>query len=86
MHLIDCGFEVQQAVEFPRWCNTRSGDFLIENSFPEDFAIALSRFGHHAERRDDGYFNGSAKVIKLLVNGTLAGGADFRREAFALGT
>jgi len=40
---------------------------------------------HHAERRDDGYFYGSAKVIKRSTNGTLAGGADFRREAFALG-
>lgn len=83
-HLVDCGFDVQRAVEFPRWCNTRSGDFLIENSFPQGFTGALSRFGHRAERRDDGYFYGSAKVVELLSNGSLAAGADFRREGFAL--
>jgi gamma-glutamyltranspeptidase/glutathione hydrolase len=84
-HLIDCGFDVQKAVEFPRWCNTRSGDFLVENSFAEDFVAALSRSGHRAERRDDGYFYGSAKVVEKLDSGALAAGADFRREAFALG-
>ncbi len=84
-HLIDCGMNVQQAVEAPRWCNTRRGDFLIERSFPDDFAGKLSDMGHRAERRDDGYFYGSAKVAERLPFGTLAGSADFRREAFALG-
>ena len=84
-HLVDCGMDVQQAVEAPRWCNTRRGDFLLERSFPEDFAAKLSERGHRAERRDDGYFYGSAKVVEALPAGTLAGGADFRREAFALG-
>ena len=84
-HLVDCGMDVQQAVEAPRWCNTRRGDFLLERSFPEDFAAKLSQRGHPAERRDDGYFYGSAKVVEALPTGALAGGADFRREAFALG-
>jgi gamma-glutamyltranspeptidase/glutathione hydrolase len=84
-HLVDCGMDPQAAVEFPRWCNTRSGDFLIERSFPEEFAATLSAMGHRASRRDDGYFYGSAKVVEALPAGTLAGGADFRREAFALG-
>jgi gamma-glutamyltranspeptidase len=84
-YLVDCGMDVQQAVEAPRWCNTRRGDFLLERSFPEDFAAKLSERGHRAERRDDGYFYGSAKVVEALPTGTLAGGADFRREAFALG-
>jgi gamma-glutamyltranspeptidase/glutathione hydrolase len=84
-HLVDCGMDVQQAVEAPRWCNTRRGDFLLERSFPEYFPAKLSEHGHRAERRDDGYFYGSAKVVEALATGTLAGGADFRREAFALG-
>jgi gamma-glutamyltranspeptidase len=41
--------------------------------------------GHKAERAEDAYFYGSAKAIELLEAGTLAGGADYRREAFALG-
>jgi gamma-glutamyltranspeptidase/glutathione hydrolase len=84
-YLLDCGMDVQQAVEAPRWCNTRRGDFLLERSFPEDFPAKLSERGHRAERRDDGYFYGSAKVVEALSAGSLAGGADFRREAFALG-
>ena len=84
-YLLDCGLDVQDAVERPRWCNSRSGDFLMEREFPEDMVPALAAMGHKASRRDDGYFYGSAKAIELLPSGALAGGADFRREGFALG-
>jgi gamma-glutamyltranspeptidase/glutathione hydrolase len=85
-HLIDCGFDVQQSVEFPRWCNSKSGQFLIERGFPEHFTELLWRdMGQRAVVRDDAYSFGSAKVVGLGSQGTLAGGADFRREAFALG-
>ncbi|MDE2475339.1 MAG: gamma-glutamyltransferase, partial [Alphaproteobacteria bacterium] len=85
-HLIDCGFDVQQSVEFPRWCNSKSGQFLIERGFPEHFTEVLLRdMGQRAVVRDDAYSFGSAKVVELGSRGTLAGGADFRREAFALG-
>jgi gamma-glutamyltranspeptidase/glutathione hydrolase len=85
-HLIDCGFDVQQSVEFPRWCNSKSGQFLIERGFPGHFTeVLLRNMGQRAVVRDDGYSYGSAKVVELNPQGTLAGGADFRREAFALG-
>jgi gamma-glutamyltranspeptidase/glutathione hydrolase len=84
-YLLDSGLDVQAAVEAPRWCNTKSGDFLIEREFPEEMVSALARFGHSCARRDDGYFYGSAKAIEMLDSGNLAGGADFRREAFAAG-
>ncbi|HEX5278992.1 MAG TPA: gamma-glutamyltransferase family protein [Micropepsaceae bacterium] len=85
-HLVDCGFDVQQAVEFPRWCNSKSGQFLIERGFPTGFTESLLRdMGQRALVRDDGYSYGSAKVVEFSTHGTLAGGADFRREAFALG-
>lgn len=85
-HLVDCGFDVQQAVEFPRWCNSKSGQFLIERGFPKAFTeVLLGQMGQRAVVRDDGYSYGSAKVVELMPQGTLAGGADFRREAIALG-
>jgi gamma-glutamyltranspeptidase/glutathione hydrolase len=84
-HLLDCGYDVQMAVQAPRWCNNKSGDFLIENEFPESAVAELARMGHKAKRRDDGYFYGSAKVVEYLPSGNLAGGADFRREGFAFG-
>ncbi len=84
-YLIDDGLNVQAAVEAPRWCNTNSGEFLLGREFPETIVEALAQFGHKARQRDDGYYYGSAKVIEFLASGNFAGGADFRREAFALG-
>ena len=84
-YLIDEGRDVAAAVEAPRWCNTKTGDVLLDGEFPPSIAAELAQMGHKAERADDAYFYGSAKAIELLETGTLAGGADYRREAFALG-
>jgi gamma-glutamyltranspeptidase len=84
-YLIDEGRDVAAAVEAPRWCNTKSGDVLLDGEFAPEIATALARMGHKAERAEDAYFYGSAKAIELLEAGTLAGGADYRREAFGLG-
>jgi len=84
-YLIDEGRDVAAAVEAPRWCNTKSGDVLLDGEFSPSVAADLARMGHKAERAEDAYFYGSAKAIELLASGTLAGGADYRREAFALG-
>ena len=84
-HLVDGGRDVATAVEAPRWCNARSGKFLLEPEFPESIIAALAAMGHTTERADDPYYHGSAKAIELLPSGMLAGAADHRREAFALG-
>jgi gamma-glutamyltranspeptidase len=84
-YLLDEGYDVAAAVEAPRWCNTRTGDVLIDGEFPPSVVAELAAMGHKVERADDAYFYGSAKAIELLPAGTLAGGADYRREAFALG-
>ena len=84
-YLLDEGYDVAAAVEAPRWCNTRDGDVLIDGEFDPAIVAELARLGHRAARAEDAYFYGSAKAIELLDSGTLAGGADYRREAFALG-
>jgi gamma-glutamyltranspeptidase / glutathione hydrolase len=84
-YLVDEGRDVAAAVEAPRWCNTKSGDVLLDGEFSPSVAAELAQMGHKAERAEDAYFYGSAKAIELLDGGTLAGGADYRREAFALG-
>lgn len=84
-YLIDEGYDVAAAVEAPRWCNTRSGDVLLDGEFAPAIVHELAEMGHRAERAEDAYFYGSAKAIELLDSGALAGGADYRREAFALG-
>ena len=84
-YLLDEGYDVAAAVEAPRWCNTREGDVLLDGEFDPAIVAELARLGHRAARAEDAYFYGSAKAIELLQSGTLAGGADYRREAFALG-
>jgi gamma-glutamyltranspeptidase len=84
-YLVDEGRDVAAAVEAPRWCNTKTGDVLLDGEFSPAIAAALAQMGYKAERADDAYFYGSAKAIELFDTGTLAGGADYRREAFALG-
>ena len=83
--LVDRGRDVAAAVEAPRWCNAREGEFLIEGEFPETAIGELARMGHAVTRAADPYFYGSAKVIEILASGMLAGAGDHRREAFALG-
>lgn len=83
--LLDKGSDVAAAVEAPRWCNRKGGDFLIEPFFPEAMPAALARLGHTARRGGDPYFFGSAKAIEWLASGNLAGAGDHRREAFAAG-
>ncbi len=83
--LIDRGSDVSAAVEAPRWCNRKGGDFLIEPFFPEAMPEQLARYGHKARRGGDPYFFGSAKCIEWLENGNLAGAGDHRREAFVAG-
>jgi gamma-glutamyltranspeptidase/glutathione hydrolase len=84
-YLVDEGRDVAAAVEAPRWCNTKSGDVLLGGEFSPSIVAELARMGHKAARAEDAYFFGSAKAIELLATGTLAGGADYRRETFALG-
>lgn len=84
-YLIDGGMDVAAAVDAPRWCNTKTGDFLIEASFPHEVIATLAAMGHRAEIADDPYFYGSAKAIEFLASGMLAGAGDRHREAAALG-
>ncbi|HEX2512188.1 MAG TPA: gamma-glutamyltransferase family protein [Xanthobacteraceae bacterium] len=85
--LIDAGMTVAAAVEAPRWCNRESGtgDFLVEPEFSDSVVAALAATGHSVKRRQDPFFYGSAKAIERFASGNLAGAADHRREAFALG-
>jgi gamma-glutamyltranspeptidase/glutathione hydrolase len=85
--LIDAGMNVAAAVEAPRWCNREfgTGNFLIEPEFPDSVVAALAAMGHAVKKRQDPFFYGSAKVIERFASGNLAGAADHRREAFALG-
>jgi gamma-glutamyltranspeptidase len=69
------------AVDAPRWSADLQGNFIVEDSIPAAVLDALNSAGLAVRRGPAGtpYF-GSAQVIELRANGTLAGVADFRRE------
>ena len=84
--LIDDGVDVAAAVEAPRWCNhTHGSDLLLEGELPESFIPVLAGMGHQVRKAEDAFYYGSAKALEILPSGNLAGAADHRREAFALG-
>ncbi len=84
--LIDDGVDVAAAVEAPRWCNhTHGSDLLLEGELPESFIPVLAGMGHKVRKAEDAFYYGSAKALEILPSGNLAGAADHRREAFALG-
>ncbi|BAM88931.1 gamma-glutamyltransferase [Bradyrhizobium oligotrophicum S58] len=91
--MIDHGLDIQEAIEMPRFLSGRLGlgearDTLhLEGRFPEDAVGALLQRGHIINRW--GAWNemaGHAHSIALdPQSGTLAGGADPRRDGAALG-
>ncbi len=83
--LVDCGHDVSTAVESPRWCNTLSGELLIEPEFSDEVVRQLKESGHPVSRKADPYYYGSAKAIEYLPSGLITGAADHRREAYAAG-
>ncbi|MGH9759301.1 MAG: gamma-glutamyltransferase, partial [Blastocatellia bacterium] len=85
MNLIDGQMDIASAVEAPRWGINGAGDVLLEPDFSPTIVADLAKAGYTVNRIEDDYFYGSAKGIEFLSSGGLAGGADHRREAVAVG-
>jgi len=91
--LVDFGFDIQQALEMPRWLSGRfnigdSRDLLnIEGRFPEATVQELERRGHTVNRWPDFCeLVGHAHGITIdPVSGMRAGGADPRSDGAAIG-
>lgn len=84
-NLVDRGLPLHAAVDRPRWSTDRSGRRLLEDAFSEDFRQRLHARGHAAEYAAGSFYFGSMKAIEVHDSGTLAGFADHRREAAAIG-
>ena len=91
--LVDFGFDMQQALEMPRWLSGRfnigdSRDLLnIEGRFPEATVKELERRGHAVNRWPDWCeLAGHAHGITIdPVSGIRIGGADPRSDGAAVG-
>jgi len=89
--IVDFGYDVQQAIEAPRWLFGRTwGDesrsLSLEGRIPDGVVTELQRRGQPvamARRFDDTM--GHAAAIRLHEDGTLEGGADPRGDGAAIG-
>jgi gamma-glutamyltranspeptidase/glutathione hydrolase len=89
--LIDFGYDVQQAIEAPRWLYGRtwgekSKSLSLEGRISDGVAEDLQRRGHPVTMcRDMDETMGHAAAIKIHDNGVLEGGADPRGDGAAIG-
>ncbi|HZP97269.1 MAG TPA: gamma-glutamyltransferase [Candidatus Limnocylindria bacterium] len=84
--LIDHGFDVQRAIEEPRWYHESGRALKIEARFPEATRKGLQSKGHDIVLLGDwAEVTGGAQAIAIDENGVFSGGADPRREGHAAG-
>lgn len=90
--MIDFGYNVQQAIEAPRWLYGRAwGEeettLKLEGRFPKDVVEELRHRGHQVEVVDDwAEVMGHAQAISVDQDtGVLSGGADPRGDGAAMG-
>lgn len=89
--ILDFGFNVQQAIEAPRWLmgrtwGTVSRDLMLESRIPEEVIRELRLRGHPVKMAAgwDGTL-GHAQAIRIHADGQYEGGADPRGDGLALG-
>lgn len=90
--LVDFGYDVQQAIEAPRWLmgrtwGTKSLDLSLEGRVPDGVIRELERRGQPVKVLADWDDNmGHAQAIRIdRTHGYLEGGADPRGDGLALG-
>jgi gamma-glutamyltranspeptidase len=90
--MVDYGYDVQEAIEAPRWLYGRtwgeeSRSLRLEGRIPDGVAAELKRRGHAVTMVEDwSQTMGHAQAIWIdREEGTLHGGADPRGEGIALG-
>jgi gamma-glutamyltranspeptidase/glutathione hydrolase len=96
-HVLDSGFNVVEAVEAPRWRHLQDGtestvphrcvdELLLEDRFSVEVRNRLRDVGHPVRVIDSWAATGSMMMIQRSAgNGALFGGADPRRDGYAIG-
>ncbi|MEM8805986.1 MAG: gamma-glutamyltransferase [Cyanobacteria bacterium P01_G01_bin.38] len=89
--VLDFGFDLQTAVNLPRWRWGRawgdaSAQLVVENRIPVEVRRALSRRGHAVRATTDWSDElGHAHMIRRLADGSLEGACDPRSDGIAVG-
>lgn len=94
VNVIDHGMSIQQAIEAPRW-SSRPGtapgeeslpyELQLERRIPNETRKGLERRGHLVKVVGDWSFGGAEAVLVDPASGALMGGADPRRDGYAIG-
>ena len=89
--IVDFGYDVQTAIEAPRWLFGRtwgaeSKSLSLEGRIPDEVVSELQRRGQSVTlARDFDDAMGHAGAIRIHADGTLEGGADPRGDGMAIG-
>ena len=93
-NFIDLGYDIQEAIELPRW-SSRPGaipnekglpyELFLEQRFPSEISKNLERKGHLVKIVDDWSIGAAQSIVIDLHYRTLSAGADPRRDAYAIG-
>lgn len=86
-NLFDFGMNIQEAIEAPRWQSENPGEVELENRFSEQVRNFLLRDGYQVRiRREWEFAFGGVESVLLHRNkNVFMGGADPRREGYAVG-
>jgi gamma-glutamyltranspeptidase/glutathione hydrolase len=86
VNVVDFRMNIQDAIEAPR-IHCMTGDIFMESRIPRDVQQALINKGHklNVRKEMDLYFGGAQGVMIDPKTGVLYGGADPRRDGFAIG-
>lgn len=86
MNLIDHGFSIQAAIEAPRIRTANGRELLIEGRIPEEVQAQLRAWGHETLGQENWtmMFGGGQGIMVDPDSGALMGGADPRRDGYAM--
>ncbi len=93
-NVLDYHMNVQEAIEAPRWSSkpgttpgeeSHSYELLIEDNMPAEVCDRLTRKGHNVKTGGGRFFGGSQAIIMDTERGIMMGGADPRRDGYAIG-
>ncbi len=86
MNLIDHGFSIQAAIEAPRFKALRGTSLPVERRVDPEVLAELERRGHEVDVLDawTPFFGGGQGILRDPDSGAFFGGADPRRDGYAM--
>ena len=88
MNTLEFKAHVQEAVDAPRFRSNPDGSLFLEARYPSEVVSGLKAKGHRIQIISEwDELMGSSQIIMIhRENGVLMGGADSRRQAYAIGS